>query len=70
MGFDQMMNDEEFGILVEGYCRKIKRVCDEIIYIDNSKVLDKVAEITKLANRAQEIKGMREAQKTTGEEEK
>lgn len=63
MGTNQMMNDEELGILVEGYCRKIKRICDEIVYIDNNKVLDKVAEISKLAARAEEIKSMREAQK-------
>lgn len=67
MGFDQMMNDEELGILVEGYCRKIKRICDEIVYIDTSRVLDKVGEISKLAARAEEIKSMREAQKTAGE---
>ena len=62
-----MMNDEELGILVDGYCRKIKKICNEIIYIDNNKVIDKVSEIIKLANRAQEIKSMREVQKMAGE---
>lgn len=62
-----MMNDEELGILVDGYCRKIKRICDGIVYIDNNRVLNKVAEITKLAARAEEIKSMQKAQKTAGE---
>lgn len=62
-----MITDEELGIIVDGYCRKIKKICNEIVYINNNKVLDKVSEIIKLANRAQEIKSMREVQKMEGE---
>ena len=66
MGFNQMITDEELSAIVDNYCRKIKRICDEIVYMDNNKVLDKVSEIIKLANRAQEIKSMREMQKMAG----
>lgn len=62
-----MITDEEFDIIVGGYCRKIKKICDEACYATYDEVLKKAAEINKLANRVQEIKSMREVQKTAGE---
>lgn len=67
MGFDQMITDEELGAIVDNYCRKIRKICDEIVYANNNGVLEKAGEITKIAARAEEIKSMREAQKTAEE---
>ena len=67
MGTDQMITDEELNAIVDNYCRQIRKICNEAIYAKNDEILDKVSEIIKLANRAQEIKSMREVQKMAGE---
>ena len=67
MGFDQMITDEELDAIVGNYCRQIKRICDEIVYTDTNGVIEKAAEINKIAVRSDEIKSMQKAQR--GEEE-
>ena len=62
-----MITDEELNAIVDNYCRQIRKICNEAIYAKNDEILDKVSEIIKLANRAQEIKSMREVQKMAGE---
>ena len=60
MGFNQMTTDEELGAIVDNYCRQIGKICDEVI--------EKVAKISKIAARINEIKSIQQAQKTTGED--
>ena len=67
MGFDQMITDEELGAIVDSYCRQIKRICENVTYAKNDEVIEKVAEIIKIAARINEIKSMQEAQKMAGE---
>lgn len=68
MGFNQMITDEELGAIVDNYCRQIRKICDEAIYAKNDEVLEKVAKISKITARINEIKSIQQAQKTTGEE--
>lgn len=68
MGFDQMITDEELGAIVDNYCRQIRKICDEAIYAKNDEVIEKVAEISKIVARINEIKSVQKARKTTGEE--
>ena len=68
MGFNQMIADEELNAIVDNYCRKIRKICDEAIYAKNDEVIEKVAKISKIAARINEIKSIQQAQKTTGEE--
>lgn len=63
-----MITDEELGAIVDSYCRRIRKICDETIYAKNDEVLEKVAKISKIAARIDEIKSIQKAQKTTGEE--
>lgn len=62
-----MITDEELEAIVGNYCRQIKRICDEIVYTDTKGVIEKAAEINKIAVRIDEIKSMQKAQKTAGE---
>ena len=55
-----MTTDEELGAIVDNYCRQIGKICDEVI--------EKVAKISKIAARINEIKSIQQAQKTTGED--
>ena len=55
-----MITDEELSAIVDNYCRQIRKICDEAI--------EKVAKISKIAARINEIKSIQQAQKTTGEE--
>ena len=68
MGTDQMITDEELNAIVDNYCRQIRKICDEAIYAKNDEVLEKVAKISKITARINEIKSIQQAQKTTGEE--
>ena len=68
MGFNQMITDEELNAIVDNYCRQIRKICDEAIYAKNDEVLEKVAKISKIVARINEIKSIQQAQKTTGEE--
>ena len=68
MGFNQMIADEELNTIVDNYCRQIRKICDEAIYTKNDEVIEKVAKISKIAARINEIKSIQQAQKTTGEE--
>ena len=63
-----MITDEELGAIVDNYCRQIRKICDEAIYAKNDEVLEKVAKISKIVARINEIKSIQQAQKTTGEE--
>ena len=63
-----MITDEELGAIVDNYCRQIRKICDEAIYAKNDEVLEKVAKISKIMARINEIKSIQQAQKTTGEE--
>ena len=60
MGFNQMITNEELSAIVDNYCRQIGKICDEVI--------EKVAKISKIAARINEIKSIQQAQKTTGED--
>lgn len=55
-----MITDEELNAIVDNYCRQIRKICDEVI--------EKVAKISKIAARIDEIKNIQKARKTTGEE--
>ena len=68
MGFNQMIADEELNAIVDNYCGQIRKICDEAIYAKNDEVIEKVAKISKIAARINEIKSIQQAQKTTGEE--
>lgn len=68
MGFNQMITDKELNAIVDNYCRQIRKICDEAIYAKNDEVLKKVAKISKIAARIDEIKNLQKARKTTGEE--
>ena len=63
-----MITDEELNAIVDNYCRQIRKICDEAIYAKNDEVLEKVAKISKITARINEIKSIQQAQKTTGEE--
>ena len=63
-----MIADEELNTIVDNYCRQIRKICDEAIYTKNDEVIEKVAKISKIAARINEIKSIQQAQKTTGEE--
>ena len=63
-----MITDEELSAIVDNYCRQIRKICDEAIYAKNDEVLEKVAKISKIVARINEIKSIQQAQKTTGEE--
>ena len=56
-----MITDEELNAIVDNYCRQIRKICDE--------ALDKVAKISKIAARIDEIKNLQKARKTIGEGE-
>ena len=62
-----MITDEELNAIVDNYCRQIRKICGEAIYAKNDEVLEKVAKISKIAARINEIKSIQKAQKTTGE---
>ena len=62
-----MITDEELGAIVDNYCRQIRKICDEAIYAKNDEVLEKVAKISKIVARIDEIKSIQQARKTTGE---
>ena len=68
MGINQMITDEELGAIVNNYCRQIRKICNEAIYAKNDEVLEKVAKISKIAARIDEIKSIQKARKTTGED--
>lgn len=62
-----MITDEEFDAIVDSYCRKIKKICDETVYVNTAlEVVKNAREINKLVARIEEIKSIRKAQK--GEE--
>ena len=63
-----MITNEELSAIVDSYCRQIRKICDEAIYAKNDEVLEKVAKISKIAARIDEIKSVQKARKTTGEE--
>ena len=63
-----MITDEELSAIVDNYCRQIRKIGDETIYAKNDEVLEKVAKISKIAARIDEIKNIQKARKTTGEE--
>ena len=69
MGFNQMITNEELSAIVDNYCRQIRKICDEAIYAKNDEVLEKVAKISKIVARIDEIKSIQKARKTTGEDE-
>ena len=50
-----MITDEELNAIVDNYCRQIRKICDEAIYAKNDEVLEKVAKISKIADRINEI---------------
>ena len=60
--------DRIAGAIVDNYCRQIRKICDEAIYAKNEEATEKVAKISKIAARINEIKSIQQAQKTTGEE--
>ena len=64
MGFNQMITNEELSAIVDNYCRQIRKICDEAIYAKNDEVIEKVAKISKIAARINEIKSIQKAQKT------
>ncbi len=65
-----MITDEELGAIVDNYCRQIMKICDEAIYAKkNDEILEKVAKISKIVARIDEIKNLQKARKTTGEDE-
>lgn len=68
MGINQMITVEELGAIVDNYCRQIRKICDEAIYAKNDDVIEKAAEINKIAARINEIKSIQKAQNTTGED--
>ena len=63
-----MITNEELSAIVDNYCRQIRKICDEAIYAKNDEVIEKVAKISKIVARINEIKSIQQAQKTTGEE--
>ena len=63
-----MITDEELGAIVDNYCRKIKKICNEAVYAKNDEVLEKVSKISRITARIDEIKNIQKARKTTGEE--
>ena len=62
MGFNQMITDEELNAIVDNYCRQIRKICDEAIYAKNDEVIEKVAKISKIVARINEIKSIQQAQ--------
>lgn len=67
MGFNQMITNEELSVIVDNYCRQIRKICHEAINAKNDEVIEKVAKISKIAARIDEIKSIQKARKTTGE---
>ena len=63
-----MITDEELNAIVDNYCRQIRKICVEAIRAKNDEVLEKVAKISKITARIDEIKSIKKARKTTGEE--
>ena len=64
-----MITDEELNAIVDNYCRQIRKICDEAIYAKNDEILEKVAKISKITARIDEIKNLQKARKTIGEGE-
>ena len=64
-----MITNEELSAIVDNYCRQIRKICDEAIYAKNDEVIEKVAKISKITARINEIKSIQQAQKTTGDDE-
>ena len=58
-----MTTDEELNAIVDNYCRQIRKICDEAIYAKNDEVIEKVAKISKIAARINEIKSIQKSAK-------